>query len=165
MDLRALSDTGCMAMCIGAGQLSLLGIRRQYLLVPKMKLSAANSTGINIMVVTFLKLKGGKGANERTTRQMVYVVEEMDHLLLSMEACKDLGIIGEDFPKVGSHGAKEALKLSAEKEVCQKDCELPTPCKLDIDGTCSCPRRELHPQPPSYIPGTPVHELKAIILN
>ena len=46
---------------------------------------------------------------------MVYVVEEMDHLLLSMEACKDLGIIEADFPKVGSHGAKEVLKLSAGK--------------------------------------------------
>ena len=136
-----------MATCIGAGQLSLLGIRRQDLLIPEMNLSAANSTGINIVGVTFLKLKGGKGANERTTRQMVYVVEEMDHLLLSMEACKDLGIIEADFPKVGSHGAKEVLKLSAGREVCQEDCELPTPCKLDTDATCSCPRRDL---PPTY---------------
>ena len=61
----------------------------QDLLIPEMNLSAANSTGINIVGVTVLKLKGGKGANERTTRQMVYVVEEMDHLLLSIEACKD----------------------------------------------------------------------------
>ena len=58
-DLRALPDTGCMATCIGAGQLSLLGIRKQDLLVPEMNLSVANSTGINIVGVTFLKLKGG----------------------------------------------------------------------------------------------------------
>ena len=95
-----------MATCIGAGQLSLLGIRRQDLLVPEMNLSAVNSTVINIVGITFLKLKGGKGASERTTRLMVYIVEEMDHLLLSMEACKDLGIIEEDFPKVGSHGGR-----------------------------------------------------------
>ena len=126
----------------------MLGIRTQDLLVPEMNLSAANSTGINIVGVTFLKLKGEKGAKERTTRQMVYVAEKMDQLFLSMEACKDLGIIGADFPKVGSHGANEVLKLSAGGEVCQEDCELPTPCKLDDDGTCSCPRREPPPQPP-----------------
>ena len=96
---------------------------------------------------------------------MVYVVKEMDQLLLSMEACKDLGIIGMDFPKVGSHGTNEVQKVSVEEGVCQEDCELPTPCKLANDGTCSCPERQLPPQPPEYIPGTPVHELKALILT
>ena len=47
-----------MVMCIGAGQLSLLGIRKQDLLVTEINLSVANSTGINIVGVTFLKLKG-----------------------------------------------------------------------------------------------------------
>ena len=58
-DLRALPDTRCMATCMGAGQLSLIGIRKQDLLVPEMNLSTANSTGINIVGVTFLRLKGG----------------------------------------------------------------------------------------------------------
>ena len=107
-----------MATCMGAGKLSLIGIRKQDLLIPEMNLSAANLTGINIMGATFLKLKGCKGANERTTRQMVYVVEEMDHLLLSMEACKDFGIIGENFPTVGSHGAKELQ--GDHLQMCQK---------------------------------------------
>ena len=164
-DLRALPDTGCMATCMGLGQLSSLGIKPQDLLIPEMNLSAANSTGINIVGVTFLKLKGGKGAKERSTKQMVYVVKEMDQLLLSMEACKDLGIIGTDFPKVGSHGTNEVQKVSVEDGVCEEDCELPTPCKLDNDGTCSCPKRQLPPPPPEYKPGTPVHELKTIILN
>ena len=70
-DLRALPDTGCMATCMGVGQLSSLGIRIQDLLVPEMNLSAANSTGINIVGVTFLKLQGGKGAKVRSTKQMV----------------------------------------------------------------------------------------------
>ena len=65
-DLRALPDTGCMATCIGAGQLSLLGIRRQDLLVPEMNLSAANSKGINSVGVTFLKLKGGRVSGVRS---------------------------------------------------------------------------------------------------
>merc|ERR1712082_148350 len=161
----ALPDTGCMATCMGVGQLSSLGIRIQDLLVPEMNLSPANSTGINIVGVTFLKLQGGKGAKARSTKQMVYVVKEMDQLLLSMEACKDLGIIGVEFPKVGSHGINEVQKVSVEEGVCQEDCELPTPCELASDGTCSCPERQLPPPPPEYIPGTPVHELKTIILN
>ena len=32
-DLKALPDTGCMATCMGVGQLSLLGIKTQDLLV------------------------------------------------------------------------------------------------------------------------------------
>ena len=134
------------------------------MLFPEMNLSAANSTGINIVGVTFLNLKGEEGARQRTTRQMVYMVEEMDHLLLSMEACKDLGIIGEDFPKVGSHKEDAVLKVS--EEACQEDGELLTLCgKLDKHGICSCPMRQLPPPPPKYKPGAKVHELKAIILK
>ena len=51
---------------------------------------------------------------------MVYIVEEMDHLILSMEACQDLGIIGEDFPTIGSHGAKEVLNVSVDEKVCKE---------------------------------------------
>ena len=139
-------------------------MEKKDLLFPEMNLSAANSTGINIVGVTFLNLKGEEGARQRTTRQMVYVVEEMEHLLLSMEACKDLGMIGKDFPKVGSHGASEVLKVS--EEACQEDGELLTSCvKLDKEGKCSCPTRQLPPPPPKYKPGARVHELKAIILK
>ena len=133
-----------------------LWLKKDELLVPKMNLSKANSTGIHIVGVTFLRLKGGKGDMERATKQMVYVVKERDQLLLSMEACRDLGIIGPEIPKVRSHGTREVLKLSADDEACQEDCELP--CKINSKGDCSCPRSEL-PQ------GRPIHELKTLILN
>ena len=129
-----------MATCMGTAQLNSLGITRTDLLTPELNLTAANATGIKIVGVTFLKLKGGQGAKERSTKQIVFVVEEMDHLILSMEACQDLGIIGEDFPKVGSHGAKEVLKLSVDEEVCKEECELITTCKPGDDGQCTCPR-------------------------
>ena len=96
---------------------------------------------------------------------MVYVVEEMDYILLSHEACKDLGIIGSDFPTIGSYGDNEVLKLSVDDEICQDDCELPTPCKIDSNENCFCLRRELPPPPPVYPPGKPVHELKMLILR
>ena len=72
-----------------------------------------------------------------------------------MEACKELGIIGTDFPKVRSHRTSEVLKLSVEEGVCQEDCELPTSCKLDIDGMCSCPERESYPLRPQNIHQAP----------
>ena len=40
----------------------------------------------------------------------------------SVDTCKDLGIIGEDFPTVGSHGTEVVLKLSVDKYAYQVDC-------------------------------------------
>ena len=37
------------------------------------------------------------------SKQMVYVVEEMEHLLLSEKVCTDLGIIGNDLPTIGTY--------------------------------------------------------------
>ena len=73
------------------------------------------------------------------TKQMVYMVKEIDCILPSQEACEDLGIIGSNFPTIGSYGEYEALKLSVDDKTCQDDCGVPTPCKIGSKGDCSCP--------------------------
>ena len=70
------------------------------------------------MGVTFLEIKGRNGRRIRTTKQMVYCVEEMDYCLLSQEACKNLVIIGSDFPAIGSYGDNEVLKLLVDDKTC-----------------------------------------------
>ena len=51
-------NTGCMATCMGVGQMNSLGIKRRDLLIPEMNMKAANETGIHVVGVTFLEMKG-----------------------------------------------------------------------------------------------------------
>ena len=82
-NLRAKVDSRSMATCMRLGQMSLLEIKRRDLLIPEMNMKAANETGIHVVGVTFLEIKG----RVKKTKQMVCVVKEMDYILLSQEAC------------------------------------------------------------------------------
>ena len=39
----------------------------------------------------------------------MYIVKEMDHLILSMDSCQDMGIIGEDFWESWSQGGTQCI--------------------------------------------------------
>ena len=102
-DMKALADTGCQACCIGERQLNKLGLRKGDLLQPVLSLKAANATGIVILGATFNKAEGRSSSGVVvSTRQTCYVVQGLDHLLLSREACEKLGIIPDDFPSINS---------------------------------------------------------------
>ena len=106
-----------------------MGLTTKYFKTPEVKLSASNAKCINILGVTFLYLAGGNFREKvKATHQMVYVAEDMDLLLLLKEACQALGIIGEDFPMIGSHSKPEIMKISMEKDSLQDIIDLPTAC-------------------------------------
>ena len=64
-------------------------------------------TGVNdsVFLVTTHSQKAERvcALFQASPQQMVYVVEEMEHLLLSKKACTDLGIIGNDLPTIGTY--------------------------------------------------------------
>ena len=51
------------------------------------------------------------------THQVVYVSEDVEQLLLSREACVQLGMISSTFPEVGSHKAGDVLSSGVEDNV------------------------------------------------
>ena len=107
----------------------------------------------------------GAGGRRWGTHQLVYVAEVLDQLLLSREACQSLGIIGKDFPTIGSHGQADTMEMAVADEpvpnIALDDPELPTPCSPRSDNSCDCPRRE--EPPPLCPPGMSATQLKVII--
>ena len=95
----SLADTGCQACCMCITQLHTLGLTRNDLLAPILNLRAANTSGINILGVVFLMITGwDKHGRRWRTHQVVYVSEGVEQLLLSREACLQLGMISSNFP-------------------------------------------------------------------
>ena len=106
-DMKVLADTGCQACCMGPSQLHALGLSRKDLLQPILSLKAANTSGINIIGVVFLMITGwDRNGTRWRTHQICYVSEDVEQLLLSREACIQLGMISSNFPEVGEFRAR-----------------------------------------------------------
>ena len=67
------------------------------------------------------------------TKQLVYVAAEVNHLFLSQAACKDLGILSDDFPEGG--GRVSGCTATEHED--------------DNGDPCDCPKRTQVPAPPS----------------
>ena len=151
----SLADTGCQTCCMGVTQLHALGLTRNDLLTLVLNLRAANTSGINILGVVFLMITGWDKQGRRwRTHQVVYVSEGVEQLLLSREACVQLGMISSNFPEVGSYKTGDVMSSGVEHNDDQdytaqpgiadmvfpdEDMDL-TPCSPNPDGTCACPR-------------------------
>ena len=171
-DMSALIDTGCQVCCMGTTQLHALGLSRRDLLQPDLSLSAANTSGINIIGATFLMITGWDRSGKRwRTHQMAYVSEDVHQLLLSNEACEQLGMISKNFPEVGEFQNNAAVSEVGVRYTEDTDMILPdedldlTPCTPSPDGSCTCPRREQPPPPPQYPAGMSSDKLKQLILK
>ena len=168
-DLITLPDTGCQACCLGPSQLHSLGLSESDLLTPALNLKAANATGINVLGAVFLYISGrGKEGKTWGTHQLCYVAEGLDQLLLSREACQTLGVIGTDFPTIGSHQKTPQTSINeivpSQPPTQMGGEELPE-CKPKPDGTCDCPRRQPPPPPPDCPTGQSTEQLKQFILK
>ena len=95
--------TGCQVTCMGLKQPNSLGLNQKDLLPPDLNLKAANASGIDIVGVLFVTIRGtNEHGRTKETSQTCYVAKGLSQLLLSKDACKDLGIIDESFPVLGS---------------------------------------------------------------
>ena len=176
---------------MGVTQMHALGLTRNDLLAPILNLRAANTSGIKILGVVFIMITGwDKHGRRWRTHQVVYVSEDVEQLLLSREACVQLGMISSTFPEVGSHKAGDVLSSGVEDNdevpdhvavhqggegytalpdvadmiLPDEDMDL-TPCSPNPDGTCACPRREPPPPPPRYQADLSPSQLKTLILH
>ena len=158
---------------MGPTQLYKLGMTEKDLLEPELNLSAANKTGITISGAVYLEISGkDKSGKLWKTSQLCYVAQGVDQLLLSREACQQLGIITSTFPEVGAYevlsAAQDSTKLPRDDSVDMlvPDFELDiTPCIPQADGSCSCPKRAAPPSPPAFQSGLTRNQLKKKIID
>ena len=81
---------------------------------------AANNEGIRILGAILLRISGKDSlGNTIETAEMVYVSDSTDNFYLSRHAMEQLGIIGPEFPSVGSAmptSTETAIHSVAQKE-------------------------------------------------
>ena len=175
-DMLFLADTGCQACCMGPTQLHSLGMTEVDLLEPTLNLKAANTTGITILGAVYLHISGRDRTGQKwETHQLCYVAQDIEQLLLSRDACEQLGMISKSFPEVGSCSdvsiGQVAQNEMREEWIGQEDHILPeveedlTPCTPNKDGGCDCPRRESPPPPPQCPPDQSPEQLRKLIIK
>ena len=171
-DLVALADTGCQAVCMGPEELPKLGLSRSDLMDVQMGLSAANGSGLKIIGALFVNITGESTLGEvYETKQLCYVAEGVDRMLLSREACCKLGIINDQFPAVGSANNLRSRSIPVAQvnqnpagALNEEHFDL-EPCSPNDDGTCSCPRRESCPPPPKFDPTLSISGLRKLLIK
>ena len=65
-----------------------------------------------------------------TTTQLCCVARGVDRMILSKEACRDLGLVDRDFPSVGSSESQASVNLTAGPG---EDEHGLTPCSPEVD--------------------------------
>ena len=172
----ALADTGAQMCVAGPSFLHALGATKKELIKLQNGVSTANNAGLTLLGGLFSNIMGTTPTGETfNTQQLVYIAEGINTLFLSKSACRDLGIIGEHFPEVGSfrvaqnllqglHSLKETQSEASEERENSKQCKPYGP----QDSLCHCPRRTATPEPPT-LPFKPTEDnlpkLKEFILN
>ena len=132
---RGLVDTGASVCLAGPKLMERLHLRVKDLARPSLRLYGANGDSIELMGAAPTIITDRKSG--RQTRQLIYFSSGAE-LLLSYEACLDLGLV--------NHGVEHRAAAAALKA--GKDPKCP----------CKCPVRETAPDPPTELPMAPTPE-------
>ena len=109
-----MADTGCQSCLASIKAISRLGIKRQELIPVTLKIHASNKEGIHILGAAILRFSGKTSNGIRVSRQIVYVTDVDNKVFLNREACVSLGIISDQFPKVGEIGKRTTTNATSD---------------------------------------------------
>ena len=149
--LPSLPDTGAQMVVAGLPQLHKLGITKKELIPLSNGISAADNSGLGLLGGVLINITGQcKDGSTVSTKQLCYIAEGIDCLFLSRQACRELGIIGDDFPCLGAF-SNQSAKISNMSVP-------PNPEHPADPRPCSCPARTLPPPVPTELPFPPTVE-------
>ena len=156
--IQMMCDTGAQVDCVSRAKMKELGLVEDELLKPEVVVGCANSTGAGVLGVFFGKVVAMEGNKKVTAKAMFYVLKN-GGCLLSRSTCRNLGVIDEDFPRVGKYAKDRLLKKAAVQsvtEITEKVSDVkpevyqaPGECDPDSELPCQCPRRDLVDPPES----------------
>ena len=134
-----MADSGASVSMGGPKFMRSIGLSEADLAQSDLRLYGADDTVINLIGMVPVVIVDNKTKTE--TRQFVYINEDASTLLLSLEACQDLGYVSDNFPDQGPEPSQCAAKSGKNPE-----CD------------CKCPTRERAPEVPTEIPVEPTPE-------
>ena len=104
VDRESVADTGATVVCGGTELLQGLGLRLERLLPTNLTLFTADKNSLTVLgaVPVIISVKSGDG-DTATTRDLLYIVEELSSVFISRDAMSNLGIVSREFPKVASN--------------------------------------------------------------
>ena len=159
-----LADTGAQTTCSGMSLVRALGLGERDLIPVSMKLNTAVEAEMLILGALFIEVVGkAEDGDLFVSKQLCYIARGLKTLYLSRGACKDLGLIAENFPKIGSNrkatvgtvrtgenrvSVGKVMNMGDELEEFADILGERSPCKPDQSGLCQCPRRGETPAPP-----------------
>ena len=130
----------------GPAQLHKMGITKRELIPLSNGVSTADNEGLGLLGGVLVNISGqSEDGRSITTKQLCYIAEGIDCLFLSKQACKELGIIGENFPTIGDH-PKESHKSPNLASMTGDNSE-----RVE-SRPCDCPTRTLPPPAPTTLP-------------
>ena len=134
-----MADSGA-SVCMGGPKfMRSLGLSEASLAQSNLVLYGADDTVIDLIGMVPVVIVDNK--SKAWTRQFVYINADASTLLLSLEACQDLGYVSDNFPEQGPEPSQCSAKSGKNPE-----CD------------CSCPTRETVPDVPTEIPFDPTPE-------
>lgn len=93
--VSGMADTGAQ-MCVGDVEIAeRLGIKPEFMVDAAMAVTVANNGSLWVLGAGFVEIVSGSG---RSSKQMVYFARGVGDFYLSKAACRELGVIGEQFP-------------------------------------------------------------------
>ena len=106
-EIAAIADTGCQSCQAGVAILEKLSLKPTDLLPAEMIISAADSKPIKILGALILRFEGvDRWGNNLETRQLTYITDSCNEILLCKRACQDLGIVSQNFPQIRDSNTK-----------------------------------------------------------
>ena len=114
-----------------------LGVTKKELFPVTSGIKAAKSEGLKLirgLLVTIYAV--GTDSITRSDSHMCYISENLTRMFLSKKACCDLGIVGENFPEVGSTDHVPSVNK----------CELVDTSVGWWPNSCKCPKRARTPR-------------------
>ena len=130
--LDAVADTGCQTTTSGIDILEKLNISQRSLVPTTHRIVGITDTRLTIIGSLFLNIE----YNGRSSKQMVHISNNSSGLYLSETACRDLGIVNENFPRSTTYARATSIEETNE-------------------DLCKCIPRTDTPERPDQIPFEP----------
>ena len=108
--------TGSQIVVGGLNLLQSLGVSRNELFPVSSKIKTADKRGLELLGGILVNITAaGASGHTRSGKYMVYISSEVNSLFLSRAACRDLGIIGHNFPEIAEdHNSQRVLQQMQE---------------------------------------------------
>jgi hypothetical protein len=152
VDKESVADTGATVVFRETGLMQEMGLKLEQLLPTNLTLFTVDKKSLTVLgavpVIISVQCEDGGTA---TTRDLLYIMEELSSVFISRDALSNLGIIGKEFPKVHSSMSLSwvaGVQGSSADTAIEQNSIKPDHF-IGETADCGCSVRELPPEPPT----------------